>query len=107
MSSQARRAHDRSQADERWSESLREELQQAPVELKGVLAEVPLSLRRLLTLQAGDLIPMDLPDEVTLCVEEVPSFRGELGSHGGQLAVKIAKRIARRPARNLSTATTP
>jgi len=98
---------DRSQADERWSESLREELQQAPVELKGVLAEVPLSLRRLLTLQAGDLIPMDLPDEVTLCVEEVPSFRGELGSHGGQLAVKIAKRIARRPARNLSTATTP
>lgn len=98
---------DRSQADERWSESLRDELQQAPVELKGVLAEVPLSLRRLLTLQAGDVIPMDLPDEVTLCVEEVPSFRGELGSHGGQLAVKIAKRIARRPARNLPTAATP
>lgn len=99
---------DRSQADGRWSESLREELQQAPVEIKGVLAEFPLSLRRVLALQAGDVIPIELPDEVTLCVEEVPSFRGEVGSHSGQLAVKIAGRIPRRPARNLSTtAATP
>ena len=95
---------DRSQADERWTESLREEMQQAKVDVKGVFTELPMSLRRVLELQAGDVIAMDLPEEVTLHVEGIPSFRGALGSHQGQLAVKIANRIPRQGRRPIPIA---
>ncbi len=84
---------DRSDRDERWTRAIREEMKEAKVELTSTLLETTLSLRELNELQAGDVIPVDLPELVTLEAEQTPIFRGRFGIHNGSRAIKIVKKI--------------
>ncbi|VAW76993.1 Flagellar motor switch protein FliM, partial [hydrothermal vent metagenome] len=84
---------DRSDRDERWTRSIREEMKEAKVELSTTLLETTLSLREVNELRAGDVIPVDLPELVVLEAEETPVFRGKYGVHNGSRAVKIAEKI--------------
>ena len=84
---------DRSDRDERWTRAIREEMKEAKVELSTMLLETSLSLREVNALQTGDVIPVDLPELVTLEAEETPVFRGKYGVHNGSRAVKIVKKI--------------
>ncbi len=80
---------DRGERDERWEHSLREEIMQAELELSSTLIETTLSLKEVAALKAGDVIPIDLPDEVELKAEEVPVCRGRLGVSAGNYSIKI------------------
>jgi len=84
---------DRSDRDERWTRTIREEMKGAHVDLSTTLVEAQLSLRELNELKAGDVIPIDLPELVTLEAEETPVFRGKFGIHNGSRAVKIVSKI--------------
>ncbi len=84
---------DRSDRDERWTRSIREEMKEAKVALSSTLLETSLSLREVNALQAGDVIPVDLPELVTLEAEQTPVFRGKFGVHNGSRAIKIVKKI--------------
>jgi len=84
---------DRSDRDERWTRTIREEMKEAYVDLSTNLVETSLSLREVNELQAGDVIPIDLPELVTLEAEETPVFRGRFGLHNGSRAVKIVSKI--------------
>jgi len=84
---------DRSDRDERWTRAIREEMKEAKVELSTTLLETSLSLREINELQAGDVIPVDLPELVTLEAEETPVFRGKYGVHNGSRAIKIVEKI--------------
>lgn len=86
---------DRNEVDERWTKSLREEMKLAKVELSGVLTEVQITLRDLRKLRPGDIIPVDLPEEVLLLAEDVPVFKGRYGVSDGNAAVKITKQVPR------------
>ncbi len=85
---------DRSDRDERWTRAIREEMKQARVDLKSTLVETTLTLRDVNNLRAGDVIPIDLPELVTLEAEDTPVFRGKFGTHNGSRAVKILKKIS-------------
>jgi flagellar motor switch protein FliM len=82
---------DRIERDERWIGTMRENVQQADVELSSDLARTQLTLRDLIALKAGDILPIEMPRMVTLCVERVPLFRGEFGTSNGQRAIKISE----------------
>lgn len=84
---------DRNEVDERWTRSLREEMKYALVELSSVLYETQLSLREVGNLRPGDIIPIEMPEQVTLFAEDVPMFRGRYGVSGGQAAIKVTERI--------------
>ncbi len=84
---------DRSDRDERWTRTIREEMKEARVDLSTTLLETSLSLRELNGLKAGDVIPVDLPELVTIEAEETPVFRGKFGIHNGSRAVKIVSKI--------------
>jgi flagellar motor switch protein FliM len=84
---------DRSDRDERWTRTIREEMKEARVEVKSTLVETTVSLRELQRLKAGDVIPIDLPQLVTLEAESTPVFRGKFGVYNGTRAVKIARKI--------------
>lgn len=86
---------DRMDRDERWTVSLREQIQDAPVELSSVFTSIQIPLRRLSTLKAGDILPIEMPKSLDLCVEDVPVFRGRVGVHDGHNAVKITEVIHR------------
>ena len=85
---------DRSDRDERWTRTIREEMKEARVAIASTLVETTVSLRELNRLKAGDVIPIDLPELVTLEAEATPVFRGKFGVHNGTRAIKIVKKIA-------------
>jgi flagellar motor switch protein FliM len=37
------------------------------------------------------VLPIEMPKQIDLLVENVPVFRGEFGAHGGKRAVKITE----------------
>jgi flagellar motor switch protein FliM len=88
---------DRGSRDERWLRSIRREMSFAGVEVQSTLLETELSLRRVLDLKAGDILPVDLPETVTLCAEGVPLFRGRLGVSDGVNALEILQAVPRPP----------
>ncbi len=88
---------DRSMHDERWTRSLREEIETAEVELTSILGETVITLRELMALKPGDVIPMQVPDTVLARVDEVPVLRGKLGTSRGNLALKVVDVIKSTP----------
>ena len=86
---------DRLEHDERWMQCLREEIEDAEVELTISLGRTTLSLAELLNLKPGDVLPCDFAGKVTVLAEDVPIFRGTFGTSRGQQAVKIEERIRR------------
>jgi len=46
-------------------------------------------------LQAGDIIPLDWPETLEVCAEEMPVFRGRLGTSSGKHAIQITDFIRR------------
>jgi flagellar motor switch protein FliM len=84
---------DRSDVDERWAIAVREELQSAPVNLSSTLLEVELTLGEVLHLNAGDIIPADISEKVTLCAEGVPVYEGLFGVANGNNAIKVTNEV--------------
>jgi flagellar motor switch protein FliM len=84
---------DRTDTDERWITALQEEMQEAYVELNSTLTESTLRLRDMVNMNPGDVIPIELPEVVTLRAESIPIFRGYLGTSRGNMAIKIKERV--------------
>jgi flagellar motor switch protein FliM len=88
-------ASDRVEKDERWMICLREELEDAEVQLTTRLGRCNISLATLLNLKPGDIIPCDFLGKVTVLAEDVPIFRGSFGLSHGLQAVKVEERVRR------------
>jgi flagellar motor switch protein FliM len=86
---------DRMDRDDSWTHALREEIEEAEVDVVPVLGRSSLSLGRLVDLKPGDIIPCDFDGNVTLYAEGVPVLRGSYGASRGQQAVKVTHRISR------------
>jgi flagellar motor switch protein FliM len=86
---------DRIEHDERWMQSLKDEIDDAEVELSTVLGRARISLGELLNLKPGDIVPCDFSGKVTVLAESVPVFRGTFGLSRGQQAIKVEERVRR------------
>ena len=86
---------DRVEHDERWMHTLREEIDDAEVELSTTLAHAKLTVGEILNLRPGDIIPCDFNGKITLRADQVPMFRGTFGLSRGQQAIKITERVRR------------
>jgi len=82
--------------DERWVKALREDLLDVDVPLTATVARRQLRLRDILHMQPGDVIPVELPEELIMRASGVPSFKVKLGSHKGKLALQVVESINRR-----------
>ncbi len=86
---------DRQEHDERWLNSLREDINDAEIELSTVMGRGTVTLAELLNLKPGDVVPCDFAGQVTVLAESVPVFRGTFGLSRGQQAVKVDSRVRR------------
>ncbi len=84
---------DRSDVDDRWQRAIREEMKKATIHLSSRLTETTITLRELNDLKAGDVIPVDIPDLVTLEAEETPVYTGKFGISNGSKAIRIVNKI--------------
>jgi flagellar motor switch protein FliM len=81
------------ETDERWICALRDEIEQAEVGLTCRLAETQLNLREIMHLKAGDIIPIEMPEQATICAAGVPVLRGNFGTSRGNNAVKVVEQV--------------
>jgi flagellar motor switch protein FliM len=88
-------ASDRVEHDERWVMALKEEIEDAEVELSTLLGRSRLTMQQLLDLRVGDVIPCDFLGKATILAEDVPIFRGTFGVSHGQQSVQIEERVTR------------
>lgn len=86
---------DRTDVDDRWSEALGEEIRSAEVEVSATMSKIKMSLRDVVKLKDGDIIPIELPDYAVVSSENIPLFKSKFGVHNEQLSVKIVAQYER------------
>ena len=74
---------------EAWAPVLTAALQDAELDTRAILAQAQISLRELVRLSPGDIIPIEPPQQVLLLAGEVPLYRGRFGVSQGRNALKI------------------
>ncbi len=74
---------------EPWAPALGTALRDAEVDTRAILAQAQISLRELVRLSPGDIIPIEPPQQVTLFAGDVPLYRGRFGVSQGRNALKI------------------
>jgi flagellar motor switch protein FliM len=79
--------------DSVWEGHLATEIGQAQIAVDAVLYEAEIPLRRLMSLQVGDTLPLDIkPDaNVTVRCGDVTLTEGKMGRVGDRVAVRVAQ----------------
>ncbi len=84
---------DRGETDGRWQELLRKSVMNVAVTLDSLLIEKKMTVKDVMHLKKGDVIPVDMPDTVRLRAQTVPVFDGKIGLSDGNYAIKIVKKV--------------
>ena len=83
--------------DERWVNALQEDIKEVFVPVNTTVARRRVSLREVAKFKAGDIIPVELPEFLTVTANGIPVYNATMGTRDGKLALKIQSR-AKRPA---------
>ena len=86
---------DKGDTDVRWNRALREEVMDVPVDMRVKLLDCDLTLGEIMNFKKGDVIPVDIPDDLLVYIEDLPSFHAKLGRCKDKLAIKISKVLER------------
>jgi len=77
------------EADTKWTGALVNEMQTAEVEVAAILAEKKMVLGDILSLNVGEIIPIEVQDPITAFVNRVPMIRGKYGVKNGRYALRV------------------
>ncbi|MEE9356659.1 MAG: flagellar motor switch protein FliM [Methylococcaceae bacterium] len=86
---------DNGEVDERWQRLLRSEVMSTEVNISSFLLHKELTVKDLLEFKTGDILPIELPESALLIAENIPTFRGKVGTSKGKYALQITEPIAR------------
>jgi len=82
------------EVDERWIKALRRDILRASVDLECTVVEKQMSLRDIIDLKQGDVIPVDIPEALTLRANGVPIYKTRMGTSRGNLGLEIVERTS-------------
>ncbi len=83
------------EVDERWANTIKRDILDAYVPVNATILENRITLREVSNMKPGDVIPIELPEFVTMTANKVPMFKARLGQRNGNLALKIEQRLER------------
>ncbi|MCW4629378.1 MULTISPECIES: flagellar motor switch protein FliM [Marinomonas] len=75
--------------DDRWGKSLEQDVKEIDVNLSVNVANRKISLGEVLKFKAGDIIPIEMPEFVTVRANGVPTFKGKLGISNERYSVQM------------------
>lgn len=84
---------DRGDVDDRWQDSLQNEIMRTEVILSSLLFEKSMKISDVMAFKTGDVFPVDIPEEVILSAEGVPISIGKVGLSDGNYAIKIIDKV--------------
>jgi flagellar motor switch protein FliM len=76
-----------------WQVAFRNEILRADVSVNSLFAEKNMTIRDVMNLKKGDVIPIEMPDTVMLKAEGIPVFVGKVGVSDGNYAVQIIEKV--------------
>ncbi len=81
-------------ADRRWTAMLSRQLQLAEVELMAPLATSEVTVRNIMAMKVGDVLPLLIDDTVPAMVDGVPIMDCRYGVRNGQYALRVERFLA-------------
>lgn len=81
-------------SDTRWIGMLTKQVQDAEIELVATLGRGRLTLRQILGVKTGDVIPIDIPQTITAEVDRVPLAECRYGVQAGRYALKFERFVS-------------
>lgn len=79
--------------DERWGKSLEQDVRELDVNLQVNVLNKKVTLGQVMKFKAGDVIPIEMPELVTVRSNNVPTFKGKLGESNGHYAVEMVESL--------------
>jgi flagellar motor switch protein FliM len=77
--------------DKRWVRLMTQQIQAAEVEVVADLATTKMSLNEILKMKVGDVIPLNISEEVEAKVDNIPVMQCRYGLFNGQYALRVQK----------------
>ena len=77
--------------DDRWGKSLQQDVKELNVELSAAVAHVDIPLQDVLNFKAGDIIPVDIPEFITVKANGLPTIKGKLGVSNEKYSVQVVE----------------
>lgn len=87
---------DRADREERWSQILRNELEESAVDIITQLGTAQTTVGKLIDMRPGDVIPIDFDGQATVLADGIPLFWGELGQQRGRQVVRVSEMNTRK-----------
>ena len=96
---------DTDERDERWVNSLRHDVMDADVALECNVVEKVITLRDIVDLRDGDIVPITMPDFHVVTANGVPLFKAQFGQSNDNLALRVTGLLERpdKPAESMPT----
>jgi flagellar motor switch protein FliM len=75
--------------DQRWAQLLKHQIQDAEVDAVADLCSIDTTLRKVLNMQVGDIIPFEMPETLNVNVDYLPILNCSYGKLNGQYALQV------------------
>ncbi len=80
-------------SDDKWSHLIKERILDANVDLCCILAQKKLPLKDVMKFKKGEVLNIEIPEQITLKINNIPLFNSLFGTFEGKYAVKIVDKI--------------
>lgn len=80
--------------DKRWTRLMTQQIQTAEVEIVANMGTADSSVRDVLNMQVGDVIPLNITEIIQATVDQVPVMECSYGTLNGQYALRVEKLIS-------------
>ena len=81
-------------ADKRWLHMLSKQIQSAEIELNAILGHASTTLDHVLRMKVNDVIPLDVPENVSVMVDNVPVMECKYGASNAHYALKVERMVS-------------
>ena len=85
---------DHLEVDKRWIKLLSQQVQGAEVELVANLGQTKVTFEQILSMQTGDIIPLEIPKSIIAHIDGVPVMDCRYGTMNGRYALRVNNMIA-------------
>ncbi|MCR4297661.1 MAG: flagellar motor switch protein FliM [Gallionella sp.] len=80
--------------DQRWLQLLSKQVQSANIELTAMLGQASVTLEQVLKMRSGDVIPLEVGENIIALVDGVPVMECKYGAFNNQYALRVEKMLS-------------
>lgn len=86
-------SNEKKEVDENWVNTLTNSVMSADVAINCTVTEKIISLRDIIDMEPGDVIPVEINDKLVMTANEIPVFNVSMGTLKGNLALQVIDKI--------------